>query len=347
MKTKYFMVVIGVSFLAAAVVFVWFLSQPYYLLQSFDCGNGRRILIWDCRSCDIARHLYCEVRVSDVTVVPMTKCGLYECSMTPHFGLVQSGNDCFGVLTCGLNNTLSNLPKAGSHLTLYQYALRQRLFAAHNFSTGASYPFNSADSDKFIQTLFPADQSRQTPRYFSQAAVLGAIDGVNIVRSKIADEDLRWLLELPKLRHLDLSYAPITDKGIAIVGHLRTVEYLLLNQLPITNQSIVYISNLANLKELEVISSDRIRGTNLQYLGRLPKLRNLALSSTLVNDSALSGLSALKQLEGLHLGHTRVSDQGMSSVAVLPNLKVLTLNDTEITDAGLIELAKLTGLERH
>jgi hypothetical protein len=105
-------------------------------------------------------------------------------------------------------------------------------------------------------------------------------------------------------------------------------------------------------------------------LGKMPKLRQLALQQTKISDKGLEPLKGLKMLESLTLGQERqisdeglahvvgltgltqllipgtaLSDNGLGTLKGLVNLRVLDLASTAVTDAGLKHLASFPRLE--
>ena len=132
----------------------------------------------------------------------------------------------------------------------------------------------------------------------------GAALKVDSVGKAVADDQLKHLAAMPKVKQLFLSgvknadakYAPkqIGDKGLA------------------------HIAELTELRELQ------IDGAN-------------------VTDAGLKHLQKLKLLEILNLTSTRVSDEGMKILAELKKLRTVDLANTKVTDKGIAELKKALG----
>jgi len=91
------------------------------------------------------------------------------------------------------------------------------------------------------------------------------------------------------------------------------------------------------------------------YLGRLPNLRNLAISRTHFNDpnmnkeyytdKGLAELANCRLLEDLSIGSIGITDAGMDHIAKLTNLNRLHMFGCDnLTDAGLAKLAPLKSL---
>jgi Leucine-rich repeat (LRR) protein len=85
---------------------------------------------------------------------------------------------------------------------------------------------------------------------------------------------------------------------------------------------------------------------SLDYVGRLPSIRQLDVTDSAVTDDGLRNLEALKSLNQLRLGGTRISDAGLVHLRGLTQLSSLYLGGTRITDAGLVHLKGLAQLSR-
>jgi len=82
----------------------------------------------------------------------------------------------------------------------------------------------------------------------------------------------------------------------------------------------------------------------LERIGRLRKLKRLALDDSAVTDVGLKHLTGLTRLWGLELNGTQVTDEGLLALRGLPNLTWLGLNGTQVTDEGLQTLRGLPNL---
>jgi hypothetical protein len=97
-------------------------------------------------------------------------------------------------------------------------------------------------------------------------------------------------------------------------------------------------------EQLEIILGG-IGDEELKYLGGLPRLQELRISSSQVTDAGLVHLTGLSSLRGLVLDGTSVRDEGLAHLKRLTSLLQLSLMNTPVTDAGLTHLNKMTTLQ--
>lgn len=90
---------------------------------------------------------------------------------------------------------------------------------------------------------------------------------------RITDDGMRFIGDIPTLRHLDLCAHMITDEGAAALAKLREIETLWLTRCSIGDASVPVLSGLKSLRELNV-SFTGITGEGLARLRRaLPLVR--------------------------------------------------------------------------
>jgi hypothetical protein len=107
------------------------------------------------------------------------------------------------------------------------------------------------------------------------------------------------LLALPKLDRLELYATRITDSGASTLSEMPSLTELDVADTLITSQGVVCFSRLPNLTwlRLDQMSAGfgrelRINDTGLEYVARMPKLREVSLRQLGVSDE---GLRTLKQ----------------------------------------------------
>jgi internalin A len=84
---------------------------------------------------------------------------------------------------------------------------------------------------------------------------------------------------------------------------------------------------------------------DLSYVARIPTLKRLDLSFTLVTDKGIKELEQLRQLEDLNLETAEaLTDASMNYVKTIPTLRRLNLRGVDITDVGMPAIAQMTGL---
>ena len=116
--------------------------------------------------------------------------------------------------------------------------------------------------------------------------------------------------------------------------------------------SVVYFfkdgsdKGLAHVKDLRTLDSLVLLGTNVTDDGLAPlhgltNLSNLCLSGcTQITDAGLVHLKGMTKLSQAVFRDIQVTDTGLVHLYRLTNLKYLTLSDTPVTDAGVEELRR-------
>jgi len=104
------------------------------------------------------------------------------------------------------------------------------------------------------------------------------LEHINIKRTKTKDEDLLPLVNLKKLRCLNLNFNHnITDKGLLILEKVRS------------------------LSELSLVYNKNITTAGMETLACYPKLKQLDLRATNINDSGLPALIPAPSLKSLNI----------------------------------------------
>jgi hypothetical protein len=100
---------------------------------------------------------------------------------------------------------------------------------------------------------------------------------------------------------------------------------------------------IADAQDMFVGEADvsSVVNSDLDYVRKLPHLRQLSLDHTRITDEGLKNLKGLRELDYLGLEGTSITDAGLANLRDLPKLSVLALDDTEITGAGLLHLRAL------
>ncbi len=135
----------------------------------------------------------------------------------------------------------------------------------------------------------------------------------------ITDAGVLYLLDLPALTALDLSWTGVGDAGVARLAASR------------------------GLRDL-ALAGTRVSDAAMGHLASLPGLVTLDLSSTGVTDAGLRALSGATTLETLDLEGDAIHDAGLVHLGELPELRRLYLGRTAVTDRGLELLERLTNV---
>src|ERR1700730_1725797 len=148
----------------------------------------------------------------------------------------------------------------------------------------------------------------------------GRITGVDLHGSWVSDTDLRRLVQLPHLTHLDLSLTRITDQGM------------------------LEIKNLSGIVDLNLRYAEYVTDEGLSAIKGWRKLKRLNVHGAKISDTTLEHISGITTLESLNIGSGMVTDIGLERLTTLPNLKELTMGGNKLTDAGLQALRQMPSL---
>jgi Leucine-rich repeat (LRR) protein len=169
----------------------------------------------------------------------------------------------------------------------------------------------------------------------------------------ITDAGLVHISQMPHLETLCLhGMEGVSDGGIAHLSKMPLLKRLNIDGSHITDKSMAYLEEVKSLEWLDLPQRDqRITDVGLACLGELSNLRKLHINkSSLVNheyytDKGLETLVRCHKLEELNIGSIGITDAGIDHIVKLNNLKKLMLFGCEnMTDAGLAKLTTLKSL---
>jgi hypothetical protein len=122
---------------------------------------------------------------------------------------------------------------------------------------------------------------------------------VNLVATKVTDDDLASLSTYPNLRSLHLHHTGISDAGLQ------------------------HLEGLNSLTTLDVFDT-QVTDAGLEHLADwVPYLQRLELSDTNITDAGLKSLERLRDLQHLDVRDTKVTKAGVEELQrVLPRLRI-------------------------
>ena len=171
----------------------------------------------------------------------------------------------------------------------------------------------------------------------------GPIVEIDLSETKVRDDDLRLLSNLPRLRTLHLHRTGISDAGVEHLEGLKHLTTLTLGDTRITNAGLKAVTKLEQLQFIG-LHGTLVDDTGVKHLKALPHLKSLFISKSKVTDDGLKTVKGLAELELLWLAESRITDEGLAELETLSRLKSLSLEKTTITDKGLLHLTGLTEL---
>lgn len=149
----------------------------------------------------------------------------------------------------------------------------------------------------------------------------------------VSDGDLRFLTRPPDAEELALGNTSVTAGGIKHLVELTKLRWL---DLTATNVDDQAFSQLAGLEQLEhlVLERTKISDRSMPVIAKFRKLEILDLTSCDVTDDGLRQLTPLTGLKELWLAGTRITDAGLQHLRGLNKLETLDVNGTGVTIEG-------------
>lgn len=146
------------------------------------------------------------------------------------------------------------------------------------------------------------------------------------------------------LTGLDVSGTRVSDGAFSTATSFTNLVLLDLSDTQVTSASFKYFSKLPKLKLL-LLANLKIDAADLMDL-RHPRLTQLAMAGSVIEDGKTDFVEGLPNLEGLDLdaGASLFSDDSLKQVGTLAKLSHLRLKYTQITDDGLDHLFGLRKL---
>jgi serine/threonine protein kinase/Leucine-rich repeat (LRR) protein len=160
--------------------------------------------------------------------------------------------------------------------------------------------------------------------------------------TRITDEVLTSISQIPKLRKLNLSSCAITDECLETLANLDGLRELSLRHCGLTDSGVEHLSDL-KLQTLH-LQGNTITDASAQAISEIKTLESLTLKGTEAGDTTFRQLCSLPRLHLLDMEGTKVTDAGLDEVSKLRRLQTLVLSRTAISDAGLTKLHELRGL---
>ena len=186
------------------------------------------------------------------------------------------------------------------------------------------------------------------------ALSLDRLTKLNLARSKISDEGLKYLSTMPLLKNLNLAQNSISALGMKYIKGMRSLENLCLFGNIIGPSGCKYFveSNLTNLQVLNLVGCKvGTEGAKLIAQGSFSNLKTLALYSDDIGLEAIKLITLnLKHLNNLVLGFCNICLESIKVIArgKLLELSMLNLTGNDVGDEGaqVISRGGLHKLER-
>jgi len=168
------------------------------------------------------------------------------------------------------------------------------------------------------------DESRLT-----HLAGLKQLEGLDVERMQLRDEDLAVIGKLTKLKQLKFDSETVSDGGMAYLAGLTALEDFT-PWISMTDVGLSYLANMNKLEQLQVKGDFTDQG--LSHLERLKALRFLRITSG--NDFSPAKLEQLQKelpvLQRLYVNKSRVTKSRPNIGEVAPKFSLKTLDGKEI-----------------
>lgn len=189
------------------------------------------------------------------------------------------------------------------------------------------------------------------------------LDTLNISNNWITNDGIRAVQKLNLLRKLDVAWCGITERSIHFILGLPVLQSLNISYNPIRNSGIKKLRSLKSpLKELYARKC-RITELNESFNESLLDIEALDLSDNFIQDKGINSLKRLKKLKHLRVRKCGMTDfwnapihkffpkffgietSGMATIGKFLTLETLDVSENLIGDLGLKEIETLIHLK--
>jgi len=177
-----------------------------------------------------------------------------------------------------------------------------------------------------------------------------------------AGEVLPLAVDIPTLRSVSIEERPWDEPAAhTALAKMTQINDLYFQYCGIRDGHLAMLSGLRNLEKFSLCNSDRgglsderpMSDVGMAHLAKLPKLREVEITSTSVTDAGIAHLAKLRFLESLSLGHpslrglgtSRITGENLAALQSRDRLRVLRIPGGGITGRGLAQIGQLSALE--
>lgn len=156
---------------------------------------------------------------------------------------------------------------------------------------------------------------------------------------KIKISEIKKLLHLENLKHLNLSSSDLMDEHLEIVGKIESVELLDLDSTEITNQGLQFLEPMKQLKQLRLKDNPQLADKCIGYLSNIASLELIHIGNTSITIDGVRELLSKVELKSLIIDFEfdKLMDELLIITRLHPQLEI-TLKGT-----GIISNGKLNG----
>lgn len=174
------------------------------------------------------------------------------------------------------------------------------------------------------------------------------IHGVTIAANPksagVTDDDFSRLAPLKELRAVRVEGLPVSDAAFAFARTTPALDSLsVIGAEKITGALFDHMASIESLRVLQLLHCASLTGAGLEKLASLPRLEEITLSYSGLNDAGMTSLAGAASVKSLNIGGTPVTDAGLAPLAALGKLETLALDGCpRITGVGFGALAELS-----
>ena len=153
--------------------------------------------------------------------------------------------------------------------------------------------------------------------------------------AQVGSDFLRRLPELDgKLLDLRLDAGRVSDSELHWIGKVQSLEHLRLRESEISDQGITTLVASGEWRKLQILNfpQARVSASGIRELARLPRLKQLRLGGSTIDDEAAKAIATLPKLQSLHLIGPGFSDAALKHLALAPKLASFYLDDCPLSD---------------
>jgi hypothetical protein len=116
--------------------------------------------------------------------------------------------------------------------------------------------------------------------------------------TRIEHADLHACVQLPRLQKLNLNYTSLSDAALTILGNVKALHVLSLSGTLVSDEGLRNILSLQHLEELYLSNCSGVTNKGLDYVVKLPALRQVTVDGTSVTRDAVSKVVRKLRREG-------------------------------------------------
>lgn len=162
-----------------------------------------------------------------------------------------------------------------------------------------------------------------------------------------SQEDWRLLARMTSLEKLHLSGSGADDATIQYLEKLPALKELTISRAAITDKAMAVIGKIASLERLSLERDESIRGEGFTHMTALPKLTELYLHGMKLNSAAFERIGQLSRLQQLRISGTLLRDGDLAAIGKLTGLVHLSMEcDHDERIPKLRDLTPIAGLIR-